>query len=319
MVGGLGVLAALAVTLSLPPLTLADRIIPAGRTVVISSLIEGGANSLYNTSGDGSIIDGTDPLLVEAGLTVSRINITSGGSLRLVRSGSESFGDLFGTGGTFADAHVHVQYSSADVAVFARTDITTFATSRIIYGLTAAELAALQGIDDGDRWIFTITQPEILLPVSVEFPALTGGTGSLASPIIQTITPPPLSIELPVLTGGLGSLAAPALTVHTPVPVEIRLAVMLGGSGTLAVPAVDGHRGGRGIARDSGNGGRTRFSCGTCCRARHSAGPSRRTPRHHRRPGLSRCTSDRRHRGYIWGLGNPDHGGWSRGCWPHRF
>ena len=271
MTGGTGSLASPAVMLVAAPalLELTDRVLPDGRVVVRSSLIEAGSASLYNDQGDGTIIDGDFvPELIGADVIISRVLVTTNGQLRLNRVGSTNIETLFTTG-AYADALTHVQVERDSALSFAASDIDAATSSavRLRYNLTAAELAIIDGIADGQRWILTFTQPEPAVVLSVELPGITGGTGALASPAVTTIAaavstvvvelpaltggvgsltapavtlvpPPVIPVEIPPLTGGTGSLAAPTITLVTPPALSVELPPLTGGTGTLAAPAI---------------------------------------------------------------------------------
>ena len=244
LTGGTGSLASPEVTLvsAAALLELTDRVLPDGRVVVRSSLIEAGSASLYNDQGDGTIIDGDFvPELIGADVIISRVLVTTNGQLRLNRVGSTNIETLFTTG-AYADALTHVQVERDSALSFAASDIDAATSSavRLRYNLTAAELATIQGITDGVRWILTFTQPEPAAVLSVELPGITGGTGALASPAVTTVAAAvsTIVVELPALTGGVGSLAAPAVTLVTPPVLPVELPPLTGGTGSLAAPAI---------------------------------------------------------------------------------
>ena len=160
-----------------PLLLLSDQVVPDGRTSILAALIEAGATSLYRNNGDAPIIDGDDPLAFsDHSLNFTRVNITGGGQIRVVHNGVGDIGALFSTG-ALSTVELHFQTAESVIAVTLDNDsIDTGALTpqRLFYDLSSAELATLQAIASGTRLIFSITEPDVVVPEAVAFEATTG-------------------------------------------------------------------------------------------------------------------------------------------------
>ena len=210
-----------ALTLDRPVLTFADRILPAGREVVISSLIEGGAASLYNDTGDGSVIEGDNPpVLPGVSVIISRIYVTGNDQLRLSQVDVDNIGQLF-QAGVYADAQVHVQTGITEVFGLAASDLDTSRTAavRLIYNLSAAELTAVQGVGDGDRWILTITQPEAMA-VTIALAADSATAAVVGSAALTFDGPVTVPLAADSATDPVAGTAALSVTVTVPLAAD---------------------------------------------------------------------------------------------------
>ena len=173
-------------------LAYADRVVPTGHTTLVSALIEAGASSLYNTTGDGAVLEGDDPLAIsDHDLNFTRIYIAQAGRLRISDSGSGDIEALFSSG-VLAAAQINIQidFASIDV-VLTGEDIDANASTahRLLLDTTPDELAALQGIGNDDRFLFSITQPPPPDPIELSGSAEVGSLTATAG-LSENVLPP---------------------------------------------------------------------------------------------------------------------------------
>ena len=123
-----------------------------------------------------SVIAGNDPLAIAAhNLNFTRIYVAGQGRLRISDNGSGDIETLF-LSGALSDAEIHIQTAAGSIAVtFDSADIATTPSNeaRLLLDTTTDELAVLEGIADGQRWLFSVTQPT---PPAGNDVAVSGGT-----------------------------------------------------------------------------------------------------------------------------------------------
>ena len=144
-------------------LRLADLDIPAGRDIVLSALIETRADDLYGPDAtDGFILDGDDPLdLSGRNINISFIRVTTQTRFRINHDGTGDFEALFEAGGALDNVQVTVQTGADESFVLESSAINAGRSTagRVEYDLTASQMATVQGLADGDRWIFAFHIP----------------------------------------------------------------------------------------------------------------------------------------------------------------
>ena len=178
------------VSLTGPGLALSNFVIPTGRELVTSALIEAGAaDFIYRdddpdaveTSDSGEILDGDlEPV---AGYRMSLVrHPDANGFIFNDRPEAASISDFFGTGGGGADLTIHVQ-DDTGVASFVPVDATVFASSDdfIRWDVPDDFETVLARIGTGDRLIiaFTRATPAAALQVggTETLPGLTATAG----------------------------------------------------------------------------------------------------------------------------------------------
>ena len=204
-------------------LALNDIAVPSGRVLVgTGSLIEAGASEPYGTS--STTLAGDDPPnLGSDDLNPTRMWMASGGTRwRISDNGAGDIEAIFSAGGALEDYQVHIQPSFTDVVSLARDAInaTPSNEARILWDMPDAEEDLLNGITDGDRWLFFITNAATADPLegSLEtgVPSTSGDLGTTNEAALAG------SIEtgVPSTSGDLGSATSAGLqgSVETGVP-----------------------------------------------------------------------------------------------------
>ena len=150
-----------------PGLALSNFVIPTGRELVTSALIEAGAaDFIYRdddptaveTSDSGEILDGD--LEPATGYRMSLVrHPAANGFIFNDRPEADSISDFFGTGGGGADLTIHIQ-DDTGVASFVPVDATVFASSDdfIRWDVPDAFETVLARIGTGDLSIIAFTR-----------------------------------------------------------------------------------------------------------------------------------------------------------------
>ena len=195
-----------------PPLLLSDRITPDGHSVTYSILVRAEANSLYNVAGTSAILDGDSNTLAAHSLIFTRIYVTGNDQLRISDSGAGDIETLF-LSGDLSDALINIQTAPDSTAVTIDVDVDIDAQrstgARAILDVSATELAALDGIGDGDRFIFSIFQPAPdTYDLGVSFDGSVSGALSLSLDYVRDVQTHDLGVSF---SGSVTGAFAPSL------------------------------------------------------------------------------------------------------------
>ena len=170
-------------------LTLSDWSLPAGRTQEAAALITAG-NELYYAGVEGSLDDG-ELTLDNADITINRIrSVGSGAQLTLNKSGADSWDSILeGTTPPYADFQIHLQYGdqSDEIIVLDIDDLDDAGGSFARFTVPSADQGALDGIGNGERFIFALTRAAIAAVVVTGSGTAIEAEGSLGEATGQAI------------------------------------------------------------------------------------------------------------------------------------
>ena len=141
------------------PCSIDDFNLPLGREAeVLMSVFVGDGGEQYYSQTVGSISADSDPLLDDAGFTIS--GIVAPGTLILQRAGAGSWVTDFRDNPYYAEALVHVQYEDGtELEALALSDVGQTQNSFISYRLSELSFYALT---EGDCFLLAITVPAIV-------------------------------------------------------------------------------------------------------------------------------------------------------------